>query len=606
MLVVQLLRRHLSSDRDLLISLSEKVREMSGRAVGVAEELQALSANVELNSVRINKEVIASVTDWIRSDDPTDEAWMCFIASFAYLQRIGQLADWSVVCQEADGGSNLAAVYGQRDLREVASQAESVARAVKIDGSVCVRVRLIFSRESVTNADRVASTVAALTIASLRAGKDVKLDVNGGAVIMPGETRGSSYAFVDVHATTEGAHDVGFEYSPGMTEDEVYEHVETVAEKLKATEEVKNVFVVGRAGEGKSTLIKALTGVEASPISASGTGTINITETVVSLNGKTIRCIDTPGFDDGLGGDSFNMRELERFVRSSYYANLVIFVSQKGQRLGNAEKQMLRMYKRIYADELTKFLIVLTGRKSSDPGYDSEGWKRVVKNLMTVEGLIATHDTVLEYRAVPLLHGEDMTSENGRREYLLRRILASPKFYTGETARTYRLILRVNELRNQARRDAVDELFRSSDRTVARLISDLTFKRDVRRKKKPNGLMASFGDTTPVAKFKGRACRTTVEIRGDTPDIVAELHRLRWSVDTITYVAKLQKLLRSLKHKYGVIFEGSRSGERRGVRNTTVVYRVIDPGEGIRLRTLWKVRQLLEGETDDLLSEASL
>lgn len=129
---------------------------------------------------------------------------------------------------------------------------------------------------------------------------------------------------------------------------------------------VKNVYLLGETGEGKSTLANSLTGSKHFRVSHAGTGTFDISGKLVEPHGllasrQHIKVYDTPGMNDGhLQDRHFQHLLYEHLLRENTVSSILL-VSKTGSRIPYSLRRTLSIYKKAFGNAFKPCLSVCIG-----------------------------------------------------------------------------------------------------------------------------------------------------------------------------------------------------------------------------------------------------
>ncbi|KAF6753689.1 P-loop containing nucleoside triphosphate hydrolase protein [Ephemerocybe angulata] len=182
------------------------------------------------------------------------------------------------------------------------------------------------------------------------------------------------------------------------------------------------IAVMGATGSGKSTFINTACGSEELEVSASlfsCTSEVQLSHPFV-LDGRRVRLIDTPGFDDTTKSDTDILKMIAMFLSSAYERGKtlagVIYVHRiSDHRMGGVSTRNFRMFRRLCGDGALKNVVIVTNM-----------WNEVKEDLgKRREHELRTQDTffkpVLDEGAVMVRHNHTKESAHRVLGYLIHK-----------------------------------------------------------------------------------------------------------------------------------------------------------------------------------------
>lgn len=134
----------------------------------------------------------------------------------------------------------------------------------------------------------------------------------------------------------------------------------------RETAQVKNVFLLGLTGEGKSTLANAITKSEQFAVSHASTGTREVSNALVETDEKvSIMVWDTPGMNDERGSDNYFHKELGRVITRTQTAAAIVYVCKQGGRVPASLKETTIRYRKSLGESLMSCLCVCVGMNAT-------------------------------------------------------------------------------------------------------------------------------------------------------------------------------------------------------------------------------------------------
>ncbi|KAI0565938.1 50S ribosome-binding GTPase [Gracilaria domingensis] len=137
-------------------------------------------------------------------------------------------------------------------------------------------------------------------------------------------------------------------------EDPSFDEFTEAFKKKKVELSVKNVYLLGLTGEGKSTLGNKLTGTQNFHVSDAGTGTERISGALaaggVLGSDSNVMVWDTPGMDDEQGRDRIYESMLYQHLTRENTVSTIIIVSKDGSRFPKSLKRTIDVYQEAFGD----------------------------------------------------------------------------------------------------------------------------------------------------------------------------------------------------------------------------------------------------------------
>ncbi|KAI0557676.1 P-loop containing nucleoside triphosphate hydrolase [Gracilaria domingensis] len=141
---------------------------------------------------------------------------------------------------------------------------------------------------------------------------------------------------------------------------------ETVFEAMQEKVRIRNVYLLGETGEGKSTLGNVLTGTKNFYVSHAGTGTVTISGNLVEeaglLKGQhEIMVWDTPGMNDREGRDKIYESMLYQHLTRENTVSTIVIVSKDGCRTPASLIHTMNVYRQAFGDSFASCVCVCMG-----------------------------------------------------------------------------------------------------------------------------------------------------------------------------------------------------------------------------------------------------
>eukprot|EP00178_Gracilaria_changii_P024810 TRINITY_DN751_c0_g1_i1.p1 TRINITY_DN751_c0_g1~~TRINITY_DN751_c0_g1_i1.p1 ORF type:complete len:690 (-),score=96.47 TRINITY_DN751_c0_g1_i1:241-2310(-) len=148
-------------------------------------------------------------------------------------------------------------------------------------------------------------------------------------------------------------------------EQESFDEFTEAFEKKKYELDIRNVYLLGLTGGGKSTLGNRLTGTDRFHVSNAGTGTDKISGGISEggLLGaeSNVMVWDTPGMDDQQGRDRIYESMLYQHLTRENTVSTIIIVSKDGSRFPKSLKRTISVYQRAFGDAFLSCVCVCIG-----------------------------------------------------------------------------------------------------------------------------------------------------------------------------------------------------------------------------------------------------
>ncbi|OCK79036.1 hypothetical protein K432DRAFT_262136, partial [Lepidopterella palustris CBS 459.81] len=125
--------------------------------------------------------------------------------------------------------------------------------------------------------------------------------------------------------------------------------------------------VMGQTGTGKTTFISKATGLDLSIGHELESCTQHVEEFETTVDGRTVKLIDTPGFDDGARSDSDILENIAYYLKrahdSKIYVTGIIYLHRiTDPRMGGSAVRNLRLLKKICGPDFYGNLVLATIR----------------------------------------------------------------------------------------------------------------------------------------------------------------------------------------------------------------------------------------------------
>ncbi|KAI0557674.1 50S ribosome-binding GTPase [Gracilaria domingensis] len=150
------------------------------------------------------------------------------------------------------------------------------------------------------------------------------------------------------------------------------------ASKRTGETRIKNVYLLGGTGEGKSSLGNVLTEDDTFATSHSGTGTLDMSYGIMKIQGsnQSVRIWDTPGMNDQNGMDSTFQVLLEKKIKENGTVSAVVILSKDGSRLPRSLLRAISSYRDSFGEAFMRGLCLCIGLNEQKLDPDTVVFKR--------------------------------------------------------------------------------------------------------------------------------------------------------------------------------------------------------------------------------------